>query len=518
MKKLSEIFKKLWAKFKSFGRGIRIAMIAAVVTLLVAIISLIVYSSSSKYAVLYSNLDPSDVDVVINKLTEDKVEMKVDGNSILVDKNKVDELRLGLASQLSSGSKGYELMDSGSSFGMTDEEFNIKKLRMLQGELEKSIKSLGPVESARVHITPATDSVFVKDKEPGKAAVILKLKAGTKLSDEQVQSIVALLSVSTENVPKENIEVIDDNMNLLTKNLNNSEEETGVTPEAIQNHQDLETKYEEKLQKEIVNLLEPVIGKNKIKANINVDLDFDSKKQTQTVIDPNKVIVSQQTVKEWNNVNGGTVSESPVDNNMSNTIEENTNTGTSGSIDQKTNYDTGKTETVTITAPGEVKRLTASVFIDGRLDAGTKAEFEKAIGAAIGFDENRGDAISLVGMEFDPTIKEETQSQIDAFNAELAAEKRNKIIMWAAIGVGILAGIIVIIILIRKRKNKNDERLLDVVIDDPLENKEPINFSPINFEANSQKSHIENEIKKYAKEKPDQVVDIIKSWLTENER
>lgn len=449
MKKLSELFKKLWAKFKTFSKGIRIAMVVSVIAVLVAIISLVVYSSSNKYAVLYSNLDPSDVDVVINKLTEDKVDMKVDGNSILVDKNQVDELRLKLASQLSSGSKGYELMDDSSSFGMTDEEFNIRKLRMLQGELEKSIKSLEPVESARVHITPAKSSVFVQDKEPGKAAVILKLKSGTKLSDDQVQSIVSLLSVSTENVPKEN---------------------------------------------------------------------FDSKKQTQNIIDPNKVIVSQQTIKEWNNINGGTVSESPVDNNMSNTIEGNTSVGSSGSEEQKTNYDTGKTETVTITAPGEVKRLTASVFIDGKLDEATKGEFEKAIGAAIGFDSNRGDEISLVGMEFDPTIKEEAQAQIDEFNAELAKEKRNKLIMWGAIALGIVTGIIVLIILIKKRKEKVDERVLDVVIDDSIPSKEAISFAPIDFEVKNEKSHIESEIKKYAKDKPDQVVDIIKSWLSENER
>lgn len=307
-------------------------------------------------------------------------------------------------------------------------------------------------------------------------------------------------------------------MNLLTKNLNTSDESNGVSSETIQNNQKLEADYEEKLRKEVVNLLEPVIGKNKIQAKISVDLDFDSKKQTQNIIDPNKVIVSQQTIKEWNNVNGGAVSESPVDNNMSNTIEGNTSAGSSGSEEQKTNYDSGKTETVTITAPGEVKRLTASIFIDGKLDGAAKADFEKAIGAAIGFDSNRGDEISLVGMEFDPTIKEEAQAQIDAFNAELAKEKRNKLIMWGAIALGIVAGIIVLIILIKKRKEKVDDRVLDVVIDDSISNKEIVNYAPIDFEVKDEKSHIESEIKKYAKDKPDQVVDIIKSWLSENER
>ena len=93
-------------------------------------------------------------------------------------------------------------MDSGSSFGMTDEEFKIKKLRMQQGEIEKTIKSFPQVQDARVHITEATDSVFAKDTEPGKAAVYLKLKNGTTIDEEQVKSIVALVSGSTENIPK----------------------------------------------------------------------------------------------------------------------------------------------------------------------------------------------------------------------------------------------------------------------------------------------------------------------------
>lgn len=519
MNKLSEMGKKLWEKFKALGKTIKIAVIVALVTIIIAIISMIFYSSSNKYAVLYSNLDATDAQMVTQKLTEEGIEMKVQGSSILVPKDKVDQLRIEIAPNLSTSSKGYELMDSESSFGMTDEEFSIKKLRMLQGELEKSIKSLEPVEEARVHITLAEDSVFIKDKTEGKAAVILKLRNGTKLSQEQVQSIVALLSVSTENIPKENIEVLDTNMNLLTKNLSTGEDSTGVSSETVKNHHDMETNYESKLEKQVLELLEPVIGKDKVQAKVNVDLDFDSKKQTQVVVDPNKVIVSQQTITEYNNINGGTTSESPVDNNMSATIEENDSINSSSKEDQTTNYEIGKTETTVISAPGEVKRLTVSVFIDGKLDNSTKADFEKAVGAAIGFDATRGDEISLIGMDFDPTIKEEAESKIEAFNEELAKEKRNNIIKWTLIGTGILVFIIVAVLLLRKRKNKDEEQRagLDMIIDDNNVNPQE-SFDPIDFEVKDEKSHIENEIKRYAKEKPEQVADIVKSWLTENER
>ncbi|HEY5524952.1 MAG TPA: flagellar basal body M-ring protein FliF, partial [Clostridium sp.] len=98
MKKLSETFKKLWERFKSFSKSIKIAIVVAVIALVIAIISLFFLSSSSKYSVLYSGLDPADADVIIAKLTADKIDKKVQGDSILVPTANVDELRMQLAS------------------------------------------------------------------------------------------------------------------------------------------------------------------------------------------------------------------------------------------------------------------------------------------------------------------------------------------------------------------------------------------------------------------------------------
>lgn len=520
MDKLKESFSKLWEKFKSFSKGIRIAIIVALVTIIIAIGSLFFYNSANKYKVLFSNLDPSDAQLVTSKLKEKKVDMKIQGETIMVPKSSVDELRLELAPNLSGGSKGYELMDTGNSFGMTDEEFKLKKLVMQQGELEKTIKSFPQIDTVRVHITPSKDSVFVKDKEPGKAAVYLKLIPGNKLGKEQVESIVALVSGSTENIPKENIEVIDNNMNLLTKDLNKSGNGE-VSAESIEKQFTLEKKYEEDLQKSIVELLEPVVGKNKVKSSVNVDLDFDSKQKTQTTIDPNKVIVSQQTTKEINGTGSGQTSQGPVDNNMGNTIQGQNTNNNSSREEISTNYESGKTELKTISAPGEVKRLTASVFIDGNIDGNVQAAIEKSVANAVGLNTERGDSVSVVGMTFDPLTKEEAQKEFDSINQLLANEKRNKIILYSVLGALGLIGIIVILILTRKKSKKKEEEkqnLLDVVIDDRLSKEAAEPMPSINFESVNPKAHIENEIKKYATDKPDQVVDIIKSWLAENER
>ena len=519
MDKIKENLSKLWGRFKTFNKGIKIAIIATIITFIIAIISMFFYSSATKYKVLFSSLDATDAQVVINKLNEKKVDMKIEGDTILVPKTQVDELRLELAPDLSNGSSGYELMDSGSSFGMTDEEFKLKKLRMQQGELEKTIKSFPQVETARVHITPSKDSVFVEDKDPGKAAVYLKIASGNKLTKEQVKSIVALVSRSTENIPEENIEVVDDNMNLLTEGLFD-EDSVAVSSDAIGQQFSLEKKYEEELQKSIIELLEPVVGKDKVKSSVNVDLDFDSKQKTETVIDPNKVIVSQQVIKENNGNDTGNASASPVDNNMGNTIDEETNNNGSSRQEVNTNYEIGKTETKTISAPGEVKRLTASVFIDGNIEGNVQAAIEKSVANAIGIKTDRGDSVSVVGMTFDPTNKEETGDGTGDNSGGLALDNKNNIILYSILGlIGLILFVVIIVILRRKKKNREEkENLLDVVIDDRTSERLNEEMPSINFEAINPKIHIENEIKQYATDKPDQVADIIKAWLAESER
>lgn len=519
MKKLSEFFKKLWEKFKSFGRGIRIVIIVAIIAVCVAIISAIVMVNKDSYSTLFYDLDSADAQTVMASLDEQGVVYKVEGGDILVESSMVDKLRLELSSSLSSASKGYELMDSSSSFGMTDDEFKIYKVRMIQGELERSIETLESIEDAKVLITPASDSVFVQSATSGNASIVLKVKTGVKLSKENIQAIVSMVSLGTENIPQENISVVDTNGNLLTKDIGSSDSDV-VSSETIESQQGQESSYESTIVEKIKSLLEPVVGVGNVQAQVNVDLDFDSKKITEYEIDPNDVLISQETENSYNKSNsGGTVTESPVDNNMSNTIDEEDegDSSTSRTEHQINNYDHSNKQTETIVAPGEVRRMTVSVFVNGKLDENTQQAFENAIKSATGYDENRADTLSLVGMNFDTTLEDEAKAQADAYNASIEAQNKKKMIIWIAVAVGILIGAIVLIVLLKKKKEEEEEEaLLDVVIGD--ETPEPVKYDPIDFGTEDEKSHLENEIKKYAQEKPEQVADIIKSWLSENER
>ncbi|WP_163193233.1 flagellar basal-body MS-ring/collar protein FliF [Clostridium thermarum] len=519
MNKLSEIFTKLTDKWKSTSIGKKILFGTIISVVLALIIIYVSYSNANKYGVLFSDLTSEDGNTISTKLDELKVDKYIKGNTIYVPKEQVDELRLQLAGEISGGSKGYELLDSGNSFGMTDEEFNLKKLRATQGELERTIKSFPQIENARVHITPAEESVFIKDEKPAKAAVYIQLKAGTKLSSENIRSIMALVSGSVENLPKENIEVIDDKMNLLSKGVLEEEEEDFTT--SVDKQQAMEREFEKKLENALMDMLVPAIGRNKVNVKVYSDLDFDAKENTVITYDPNKVEVSSQIIRENSSSEEGTNSASPVDNNMGNTTPVNGGTNTTTKEDITTNYKVGETTSKVISAPGEVKRITASVIIDGKLDEATKADLERLVSGVIGFKEDRGDSISIVGMTFDPSANEEEAKAIAELKEATERERRYQLYKTLAVaGVSLVAFTIAMIFMFKVMRKKKDEpqSTLDVVIGGNIPVKEAVKFDPIDLEVENEKTHLEQEIKKYATNKPDQVADIVRSWLAEDER
>lgn len=520
MGKLLDKVKEFWGKLKSQSLKVKIALGVSALVIIIAIVSAIVFTKSNKYQVLFKDLDPKDAQTVMSALDDDGIQYKTDSssNSILIPKEKVSDYQLKLSPTLTSGTTGYELMDSSKTFGMTDEEFKIYKQRMLEGELARTIQKFDAIESATVHITEANSSVFVKEKEPGSASVSIVVKDGQELSKNQVKAIVAVVSKSCKDIPEKNVSVVDQKLNLLSKDLN-KDDATTVDDETVTKQHNLESAYEERMRKKIIDILRPLTGNDKVNAMVNADLDFNATQKMQTTVDPNKVIISQEESREQNTNTSGNVSESPVDNNMQNEITNNSETVTSSSENQKTNYEVGKNEIKTINAAGEVKRITASVVIDKKLSAAEQRQYQLAVENAIGFDATRGDQVSILGAQFDTTQADEIIKQQQAYNQKIANRRRNIYITLGIVGALIVLAIAFVVIRkARSKKKEEDEQLLDTLIDDSLIPKEPEAFTPIDFEVKNQKSHLEQEIKKYATEKPEQVVDIIKSWLAEDER
>ena len=520
MGKISQIFKNLTGKWKDLSRNKKIAFSVIAVGIVAALIFGGLTLGKTKYAVLFSNLDATDSAAIYKQLQSDKVDAKVQGNSILVPKAQVDKIRMQTLSevQLTNGSQGFELLDK-STFGQTDQQLN------------RTIKSLPQIENARVHLVLPNDTQFVKDTQPGSASVTLKLKPGQSLSQDQTKALVSLVSGSVKNVPKENVEVVDDKLNLLSRDIyQNKDGKDSDSTVPAEKQQELQQKYEDDMEKRLLAMLEPVYGKGKVKVKVNAELDFDAVQQDSTTYDPKNVVVSEHTVNNTNTGGTNNASTSPVDNNMSNTSVSTTNNGNSTQNEVTRNYDVSKVDQKTIKAPGSVKRLTASVALDGTVDDATKTSIRNLAVSAIGYNQTRGDTINVEAIPFDTTAQDNAKKDLDAMQKAEAQATRNKIIIGASIAGALLIAAIVGFILWRRKNAEEEEELFDeelgntqgidtVIGDDDLtkEQNKP-KFKPVELENETEDTHIENEIKKYAKDKPEQVADIIKAWIAEDER
>jgi flagellar M-ring protein FliF len=527
MGKLSQWFKNLIEKWKGLSKKKKIAFGIIFTAIIGSLIYLGIFFGSTKYDVLFSNMDATDSAAVYKQLQTDKVAAKVQGNSILVPKDQIDKVRMQMLSEvnMTNGSQGFELLDK-TKLGSTDAEMKINYQRALQGELERTIKSIPEIQNARVSLVLPDDTQFVKDTQPGSASVTLQMKQGQNLNSDQVKALVALISGSVKNVPKENVEVIDDKLTLLSKDLFNDKNNISDSTTPAEKQQQLTEEYQKDLEKKLLNMLEAIYGKDKVKVKVNADLDFDAVQQDSTTYDPKSVVVSEHDIKDTSNGQGNTASSSPVDNNMTNTTTTNNGNGTSTHDETTKNYDVSQVQQKTIKAPGSVKRLTASIALDGNVDPTTKTSISNLAVSAIGYDAKRGDTISVEGIPFDTTLQDKAKKDLDAMTKAADQAKKTKTYTMIGIAAAIVLGAILAIFLWRRKRRQDEEELfedeangIDVIVGDEIEpTKQQFKFKSADLEGENEQTHVENEIKNYAKEKPEQVADVIKSWLAEDER
>lgn len=533
MKKLSELIKKPYEKIKGLSKTRKIAVGVILLGVLAAIVLLSVkVKDDSNYALLFNTEDANDAKTIVDLLKNDNVSMKIKGNAIYVPKDQADELRLEIAPQITSGSKGYELFDSQSSWGSTDKEMDIKTQRALQGELERTIKSYPQIKSVKVLLVLSSNSILVEDPQQASASVALILKDGYELTTKQVKAIVALVKGAVPNLAEKNVQITDQNLKNLTENLYSSDGTETTSSSDTQEQQTYKKKRETDMQASALSMLESVYGKGKVKLTVNADINFDAAQEKKKTYDGNNPVVSKQESQQTSGdgITSGSA-QSPNDASQSTAkypiVSSDSTTGSS-STSSTTNYNNSETDSTTIKAAGDVKRLTVSAVIDKILTAEEQTNVRDMIKDAVGYDEIRGDSITVVGMNFETSASSQAQSEAD--DAAKKQESSQKMKNYILIGAGIAGLLILLIVLktLRKKSRKEQDSEEDVmeevpefdtVIGDDIEPKEPeIEFSHIDFEPkNDENSHVEKEIKKYATDKPDQVVDIIKSWLSDDE-
>lgn len=537
---LSDSFGVVQKKWKELSGKKRIGLIVLISGIIVSAVLLLVYVSKPKYAPLFLDMQPEDQAKVVSMLKQQKVSYKLDGSSILVPEGKIDELRLNVLSSgtLPSDGKGFEIFDS-SNFGMTDTQTRILYQSALETELQRTIKAFDEIEYARVHLVLPESSAFVSEEQPAKASVTLKLKNNEKLGASKVKAIIALVSGSVENLDPKNVQVVDSNYNYLSENLY-ADDSASVTTAG--SSYDMKIKFEGDLADDIKKMLEAVYGPDKVIVKVNADLDFDSTETTSIKYDTKGIIQSQNKIVENNSDGTGGTSGSPTNENQASTPSYTIpngsgNTGSTRS-EETTNYDVGHVEQKTISAPGQVKALSTSVVIDGMLTDGDKQSVANIVKAATGYvnNQNRQDQIDVEGMEFDTSLRDKVDSDIkDMQKQETEAKRNSNLFKLGLCGLGAIIAVLTAIILRRRKSYKNmGEPEMPFTVagnNGPIAGPIAVEANNIPAEANGQeqaaaaldeaeekKTDIKDEIKSYANKSPDQVAEIIKTWLAEDDR
>lgn len=365
------------------------------------------------YKVLYSGLSSTDAQSLSQRLAEKNIpyQLSSDGASILVPADQVDKARLNLASEgmPQSGRMGFELFDKPNWAG-SDFAEKVNYQRALEGELERTIQTLGEVQAVRVHLVMPQESLFTDQERAAKASVVIKLRAG-QLSDDAQEAITHLVAGAVDNLKPENVTLInaDGGMPIMARGSGTSGRSRAWA------------EFESELAQKAVSTLEPVVGPGKARANVTVEYDLSTSDTTQEAYDPNgSVVLTSQTSEERDG--GNTLEGAP--GTPSNVPGKQPATGatTAGDADSQGVHTESKTFAVsktvrhTMQPSGMIRRIAAAVIVDDATDEkmnnGQRSEIrrkrtpeemkqiEDLVSAAIGIDATRGDKLAVENLSF----------------------------------------------------------------------------------------------------------------------
>lgn len=516
MDKIKDIARKVKGGWDNIDKKKRMTLIAALVAAALLVSFYTWYSTRVTYAVLFTNLELTDAANITADLDAKgniKYKLENGGKDIYIDEKYVDKYRLQLATSglMPQSSTGFEIFDN-TSMMVTDADRKIMYQRALEGELQRSVMSLDEIKSARVHLVMSEESVFATEKSKATASVIVDIKPGKKLTSDSVKGIVALISGAVDNLPEANIRVIDSSGNILNLGMA-ADSETSGTGSYTQQSQ-IKSNFESELENNILSLLGPAFGPDKVKVSVYADLDFDAQEQTViTYKDP--VVRSEQKSATGTGAASSSASGNTTDSNTQNVLDS-TNSSGLASYDGTTNYELSESTTKTVKAPGQVNKITTSIIYDGNLTSEQKASIQNLVATATGYDANRGDLINIEGVIFD-TSYQDAVNGTDGASTSTSFFDKYKIFIF--IGGGVLALALLLlalrIVLGKKKKEGKSKMSADTpinvganidIIDEIYRKK-----IESTFEVKENKK--EKQVKDYVQEHPEIAADLIKAWL-----
>ncbi len=426
-----DFFERAFGSFSDFFRNLdmkkKISFGILGIAIIFGLVAVITWASSTRYKVFYTDLNNTDSKNLTLLLEENKIPYQISdqGKTISIPEDMVEIWRIKLATQglNITGTVGYEVFDK-QSFGTTSFVQKINKQRALEGELVKTLKYLGGVKRARVHLSIPESSPFVSEKKPPSASVVLELERGVTLTEKEIKGVASLVSSSIDGMRPENVVILNEKGEKLSQNIGDPLTQLTASRMALEN------KLNRKYEKQVEEILEKVVGDGKVIAKVNVQLDYQESFVTETKYDAENVTVLSE-VKNTQKINGTRPSPQGIPGARSNLPGETPQPGipeTKNNVDKELstkNYNVPSVVTKSRRPTASIRNVSVAVMIDGKrvpsfdetnapvMDKNGNqlivyekwsdsdiANFSAIVSSSIGIDSKRGDKIIIKNMEF----------------------------------------------------------------------------------------------------------------------
>jgi len=452
---VNNLFNVIIAQVRDFFKTLtpvkRLSVIASLGVLLAALVTIGIMSAKRDYVVLLKDVAPEQSSSVIGVLENKKIPYQLvdSGRTLLVPANFLPSTQMLIMSEVGSDklSQGLELFDK-QNFGTTSYEQRIKYQRALQGELMRAINTIDSISRSKVILAIPEKKVFLDEGGEPTASVIVELRPGKILNEDQVRGITYLVANSVEKMKSENVSVVDSRGKVLSKKTDSSLADSAELMDARR-------KVENYFQERIESIVSKVVGEGKVIARVSADLNNRQVSKTEEIVDPEKTAIrSSQSHQE--SVEGARSNPTGVAGARANLP----GASDSGNVtfnqdvkkeDKTTNYEVPKTVVNTVESAGSVSRLSIAVLVDGVVMPVTEggktsnkwqprsaqdiARLENLVKNAIGFDDKRGDSVKIESFQF----AKEDFSESEQISSEIYRQKLIRFILsWVLAALGLV--------------------------------------------------------------------------------
>jgi flagellar M-ring protein FliF len=392
----------------------RLAAMAAVTLTLIGFFAFVILRvSRPDMGVLYADLSMQDSSAVIRDLDARGIRYETRGDAgqtVLAPRGDLARLRMDLAGKglPSQAGVGYEIFDKGDAFSSTNFVQNVNHLRALEGELARSIRAIGRVQAARVHLVMPERRLFERDREMPSAAIVLKLMGD--LDAGQVRAIRHLAASSVEGLKPERVSIVDERGRLLADGARGADNEAGAGLDEKQSG------MERRLRAQIEEIVAGIVGQGRARVQVAAELASNRIESRSETFDPESRVVRSSQTRNETALTGGAEGAVSVGNELPGANQQEkapTQKDSTNKTEETTNYEISRVTKTEIVEGGRIKRLSVAVLVDGAYlpgpdgklayQARPAAEIERIaalVRTAVGFDKARGDQVEVVNLRF----------------------------------------------------------------------------------------------------------------------